>query len=69
MARSNRVSWETVLRKSIRSHYDHGWAVVIVGNSGRTKYPNDGENSSKTLSIVWRHTNGLQLLKAIEFIK
>jgi len=37
MASSNRVLWETDLRKSIRSNYGQGW-TVIGEDSGRTKY-------------------------------
>ena len=47
MANSNRVSWETDLRKSIRSNYGQGW-TVIGENSGRTKltyqYPNEAND-------------------------
>ena len=71
MANSNRVSWETDLRKSIRSNYGQGW-TVIGENSGRTKltyqYPNEARKASNTLSLEWKKTNGLQILKAIEFI-
>ena len=71
MANSNRVSWETDLRKSIRSNYGQGW-TVIGENSGRTKltyqYPNETRKASNTLSLEWKKTNGLQILKAIEFI-
>ena len=71
MAFSNRVSWETDLRKSIRSNYGQGW-TVIGENSGRTKltyqYPNEARKASNTLSLEWKKTNGLQILKAIEFI-
>ena len=72
MASSNRVSWEKRLRDTIRSNYGQGWRV-IGEDSGRTKltyeYPTDGKKSSSTLSIEWKATNGLQILKAIEFIK
>ena len=72
MASSNRVSWEKRLRDTIRSNYCQGWRV-IGEDSGRTKltykYPTDGKKSSSTLSIEWKATNGLQILKAIEFIK
>ena len=71
MANSNRVSWETDLRKQIRSNYGQGW-TVIGENSGRTKltyqYPNEPKKASNTLSLEWKKTNGLQILKAIEFI-
>ena len=54
MANSNRVSWETDLRKSIRSNYGQGW-TVIGENSGRTKltyqYPNEARKASNTLSL------------------
>jgi len=72
MASSNRESWEKLLRKQIHSNYGQGW-YVIGENSGRTKltyeYPYDGRKAAKTLSIEWKKTNGLQILKAIEFIK
>ena len=71
MANSNRVSWETDLRKQIRSNYGQGW-TVIGEDSGRTKltyqYPNEPKKASNTLSLEWKKTNGLQILKAIEFI-
>ena len=71
MANSSRVSWETDLRKQIRSNYGQGW-TVIGENSGRTKltyqYPNEPKKASNTLSLEWKKTNGLQILKAIEFI-
>ena len=39
---------------------------------GRTKltyqYPNEDRKAANTLSIEWKKTNGLQILKAIEFI-
>ena len=72
MASSNRESWEKLLRKQIHSNYGQGW-YVIGENSGRTKltyeYPYDGRKAAKTLSIEWKQTNGLEILKAIEFIK
>ena len=72
MASSNRVSWEKRLRDTISSNYGQGWRVIGEA-SGRTKltyeYPTDGKKSSSTLSIEWKATNGLQILKAIEFIK
>ena len=72
MASSNRESWEKLLRKQIHSNYGQGW-YVIGENSGRTKltyeYPFDGRKAAKTLSIEWKETNGLEILKAIEFIK
>ena len=71
MASSNRESWEKLLRKQIHSNYGQGW-YVIGENSGRTKltyqYPNEERKASNTLSIEWKKTNGLQILKAIEFI-
>ena len=72
MANSSRDSWEKLLRKQIHSNYGQGW-YVIGENSGRTKltyeYPYDGRKAAKTLSIEWKQTNGLEILKAIEFIK
>ena len=71
MASSNRESWEKLLRKQIHSNYGQGW-YVIGENSGRTKltyqYPNEPKKAASTLSIEWKKTNGLQILKAIEFI-
>ena len=71
MASSNRESWEKLLRKQIHSNYGQGW-TVIGENSGRTKltyqYPNEPKKASNTLSLEWKKTNGLQILKAIEFI-
>ncbi len=71
MASSNRESWEKLLRKQIHSNYGQGW-YVIGESSGRTKltyqYPNEERKASNTLSIEWKKTNGLQILKAIEFI-
>ena len=72
MASSNRESWEKLLRKQIHSNYGQGW-YVIGENSGRTKltyqFPNEQRKAASTLSIEWKKTNGLQILKAIEFIK
>ena len=71
MASSNRESWEKLLRKQIHSNYGQGW-YVIGESSGRTKltyqYPNEDRKAANTLSIEWKKTNGLQILKAIEFI-
>ena len=71
MASSNKESWEKLLRKQIHSNYGQGW-YVIGESSGRTKltyqYPNEQRKASNTLSIEWKKTNGLQILKAIEFI-
>ena len=68
MASSNRESWEKLLRKQIHSNYGQGW-YVIGENSGRTNYPFDGRKAAKTLSIEWKETNRLEILKAIEIIK
>ena len=71
MASSNKESWEKLLRKQIHSNYGQGW-YVIGENSGRTKltyqFPNEQRKAASTLSIEWKKTNGLQILKAIEFI-
>ena len=70
------TSWEKELRKNICTNFGRG--IRVNGeNSGRTKILyvyNEGlgsanKRTSQTLPIEWKKTSGIEILKAIEFIK
>jgi len=70
------TSWEKELRKNICTNFGRG--IRVNGeNSGRTKLLyvyNEGlgsanKRTSQTLPIEWKKTSGIEILKAIEFIK
>ena len=70
------TSWEKELRKNICTNFGRGFRVNGE-NSGRTKLLyvyNEGlgsanKRTSQTLPIEWKKTSGIEILKAIEFIK
>ena len=76
MTSANSTSWEKELRKNICTNFGRG--IRVNGeNSGRTKLLyvyNEGlgsanKRTSQTLPIEWKKTSGIEILKAIEFIK
>ena len=76
MTSANSTSWEKELRKNICTNFGRG--IRVNGeNSGRTKLLyvyNEGlgsanKRTSQTLPIEWKRTSGIEILKAIEFIK
>ena len=76
MASATGTSWEKELRKNICTNFGRG--IRVNGeNSGRTKILyvyNEGlgsanKRTSQTLPIEWKKTSGIEILKAIEFIK
>ena len=76
MTSVNSTSWEKELRKNICTNFGRG--IRVNGeNSGRTKLLyvyNEGlgsanKRTSQTLPIEWKKTSGIEILKAIEFIK
>ena len=76
MTSATSTSWEKELRKNICTNFGRG--IRVNGeNSGRTKILyvyNEGlgsanKRSSQTLPIEWKKTSGIEILKAIEFIK
>ena len=76
MTSANSTSWEKELRKNICTNFGRG--IRVNGeNSGRTKILyvyNEGlgsanKRTSQTLPIEWKKTSGIEILKAIEFIK
>ena len=76
MTSATSTSWEKELRKNICTNFGRG--IRVNGeNSGRTKILyvyNEGLGSankrpSQTLPIEWKKTSGIEILKAIEFIK
>ena len=76
MTSANSTSWEKELRKNICTNFGRGFRVNGE-NSGRTKLLyvyNEGlgsanKRTSQTLPIEWKKTSGIEILKAIEFIK
>ena len=76
MTSATSTSWEKELRKNICTNFGRG--IRVNGeNSGRTKILyvyNEGlgsanKRTSQTLPIEWKKTSGIEILKAIEFIK
>ena len=76
MTSASSTSWEKELRKNICTNFGRG--IRVNGeNSGRTKILyvyNEGlgsanKRTSQTLPIEWKKTSGIEILKAIEFIK
>ena len=76
MTSATSTSWEKELRKNICTNFGRG--IRVNGeNSGRTKilYVYDeglgsaNKRTSQTLPIEWKKTSGIEILKAIEFIK
>ena len=76
MTSATSTSWEKELRKNICTNFGRG--IRVNGeNSGRTKLLyvyNEGlgsanKRTSQTLPIEWKKTSGIEILKAIEFIK
>ena len=76
MTSANSTSWEKELRKNICTNFGRG--IRVNGeNSGSTKLLyvyNEGlgsanKRTSQTLPIEWKKTSGIEILKAIEFIK
>ena len=76
MTSANSTSWEKELRKNICTNFGRG--IRVNGeNSGRTKILyvyNEGlgsanKRTSQTLPIEWKKTSGIEILKAIQFIK
>ncbi len=76
MTSANSFSWEKELRKNICTNFGRG--IRVNGEkSGRTKLLyvyNEGlgsanKRTSQTLPIEWKKTSGIEILKAIEFIK
>ncbi len=76
MTSATSTSWEKELRKNICTNFGRG--IRVNGeNSGRTKILyvyNEGlgsanKRTSQTLPIEWEKTSGIEILKAIEFIK
>ena len=76
MTSATSTSWEKKLRKNICTNFGRG--IRVNGeNSGRTKILyvyNEGlgsanKRTSQTLPIEWKKTSGIEILKAIEFIK
>ena len=76
MTSAKSASWEKELRKNICTNFGRG--IRVNGeNSGRTKLLyvyNEGlgsgnKRTSQTLPIEWEKTSGIEILKAIEFIK
>ena len=76
MTSATSTSWEKELRKNICTNFGRG--IRVNGeNSGRTKILyvyNEGlgsanKRTSQTLPIEWKKTSGIEILKAIQFIK
>ena len=76
MTSATSTSWEKELRKNICTNFGRG--IRVNGeNSGRTKILyvyNEGlgsanKRTSQTLPIEWKKISGIEILKAIEFIK
>ena len=76
MTSANSTSWEKELRKNICTNF--GCGIRVNGEkSGSTKllyFYNEGlgsanKRTSQTLPIEWKKTSGIEILKAIEFIK
>ena len=65
------MSWETELRKALRSDHGKGWSVQ--GQSKGTKLtfrdPSDGTRSSVMLTIAWLPANELEIRNEVSFLR